>query len=165
VVYVDNDPIVMLHARTLLTSTGPGKTSYIEADLREPQKILSQAAGLLDFTQPVAVMLLGVLHFIKDEDDPHRIVKTIMDAVPSGSYLVITHLAGDVYPEVAETSRRYNERADDKSVPRDRAECTRFFDGLELAEPGVVPWSKWRPRTELEGAAHAIGWSGVARKP
>jgi len=88
-----------------------------------------------------------------------------MDAVPSGSYLVITHLAGDVYPEVAETARRYNERADNKSVPRDRAECTRFFDGLELAEPGVVPWSEWRPRSELEAAAHAIGWSGVARKP
>jgi hypothetical protein len=165
VVYVDNDPMVLLHAQTLLTSTGQGKTDYIDADILEPQKILSQAAGTLDFSQPIAVMYLSVLHFIRDEDDPHRMVKTIVDAIPSGSYLVMTHASSDSKPEVGEFARRYNERGSSGGAPRTRAECSRFFDGLELIEPGLVSWPEWRPRSDLEAAAYSMGWGGVGRKP
>src|ERR1700758_532613 len=96
VVYVDNDPVVLAHARALLTSSPEGKTAYLDADLRDPAKILAQAAEILDFSQPVAVLLIAVLHFVQDSDDPYGIVKTLMDAVPSGSYLAILHGASDV---------------------------------------------------------------------
>lgn len=164
VVYVDNDPMVLLHAQTLLTSTKQGKTDYVDADIREPQKIISQAAGTLDFSQPVAVMFLSVLHFVPDEDDPHRMVKAIVDAVPSGSYLVMTHVSTDSNPEVAEMARRYGERARSEGAPRTRAEIARFFDGLELIEPGLVPWPQWRPRSDLEAAAYSMGWGGIGKK-
>lgn len=166
VVYVDNDPIVMLHAQALLTSAEPGATSYIEADLRDPGKILQQAARLLDFTQPVAVTLIAVLHLISDDDNPYQIVSTLMDAVPAGSYLAVSHLANDLYPEeMAELARGFNEQAAVKVRLRDRAEISRFFDGLELVDPGIAQISKWRPRSDLEAAAPAILWAGVARKP
>jgi hypothetical protein len=165
VVYVDNDPMVLLHAQTLLTSTEQGKTAYIDADIREPNKILSQAADTLDFSQPVAVMYLSVLHFIPDENDPHRMVKTIVDAIPSGGYLVLTHASSDSKPEVGEFARRYNERGSSAGTPRTRAECARFFDGLELIEPGLVPWPQWRPRSDQEASAYSMGWGGVGRKP
>ena len=165
VVYVDNDPIVLLHARALLTSTEQGRTSYIDADLRDPGKILSEAADLLDFSRPVAVMLIAILHFIKDEEDPFRIVRTLLDPLPSGSHLVVNHVASDINPDVAKIARSYNSRVPTGGIPRDHAQCARFFDGLELVEPGVVPYTKWRPRSELEAAAYTIGWSGVGRKP
>jgi hypothetical protein len=166
VVYVDNDPVVLLHAQALLTSTEPGATSYIEADLRGPGKILQQAARLLDFTQPVAVMLVAVLHLIADDDNPYQIVNTLMDAVPAGSYLAVSHLANDLYPEqMAELARGFNEQAAAKVILRDRAEITKFFDGLELVDPGIAQISAWRPRSDLEAAAPAILWAGVARKP
>ncbi len=166
VVYVDNDPIVMLHAQALLTSVEPGATSYIEADLRDPGRILREAAGLLDFTQPVAVTLVAVLHLISEDDNPYQIVNTLMDAVPAGSYLSVSHLANDLYPEqMAELARGFNEQAAVKVILRDRAEVSRFFDGLELVDPGIAPISKWRPRSDVEAAAPAILWAGVARKP
>jgi len=166
VVYVDNDPIVLAHARVLLTSAEPGATSYIEADLRDPAKILQQAARLLDFTQPVAVMLVAVLHLISDDDNPRQIVNTLMDAVPVGSYLAVSHLANDLYPEqMAELARGFNEQAAVKVILRDRAEISRFFDGLELVDPGIAKVSQWRHRSDLEAAAPAILWAGVARKP
>jgi hypothetical protein len=166
VVYVDNDPIVLQHAQVLLTSAEPGATSYIEADLRDPRKILQQAARLLDFTQPVAVMLVAVLHLISDDDNPWQIVNTLMDAVPAGSYLAVSHLANDLYPEqMAELARGFNERAAVKVMLRDHAEVSRFFGGLELVDPGIVQVSSWRPRSDLEAAAPAILWAGVARKP
>ena len=166
VVYVDNDPIVMLHAQALLTSAEPGATSYIEADLRDPEKILRQAAQLLDFTQPVAVTLIAVLHLIADDDNPYQIVSTLMDAVPAGSYLAMSHLANDLYPEqMAELARGFNQQAAVKVILRDRAEVSRFFDGLELVDPGIAQISKWRPRSDIEAAAPAILWAGVARKP
>ncbi|HEY1705777.1 MAG TPA: SAM-dependent methyltransferase [Trebonia sp.] len=165
VVYVDNDPMVLLHAKTLLTSTDTGKTSYIDADLRDPQTILSHAAEVLDFTQPVALMLISILHFLKDEERPYEIVRAFLDAFPPGSYLAITHLAGDTNPDGAEVSRRFNERSSSQTRPRTRAECAEFFDGLELVDPGLVPWSQWRPRSELEAAAQAMGWAGVGKKP
>ena len=166
IVYVDNDPIVLLHAQALLTSSAEGVTAYLDADLRDQEKILSEAAKTLDFGQPMAVLLLGVLHSVGDADDPHGIVRRLMQAVPGGSYLAICHLTADIYPELAEWARALNERQlDAPLVLRDRAQVTSFFDGLELVEPGVVQLSKWRPQSELESAAAAALWGGVARKP
>ena len=165
VVYVDNDPIVLAHAEALLTSTGPGVTDYIDADLRDPEAILAAAARTLDFSQPVAVMLIAVLHFVSDQADPHRIVNTLMSAVPPGSYLAISHIAKDISPdEMAVFIRAVNKDITEKGVLRDREEVTTFFDGLALAEPGVVQVSQWRPRSEAEGAEPAVMWGGVARK-
>jgi hypothetical protein len=99
IIYVDNDPIVLAHARALLTSRGPGKTEYIDADLRDPEKILREAARLLDFSEPVAVLLIAIMHFISDEDRPYEITTTLLDAVPPCSYLAMSHMASDLYPE------------------------------------------------------------------
>jgi hypothetical protein len=166
VAYVDNDPIVLAHAEALLRGTDAGVTGYIDADLREPGKILEEAARTLDFSRPVAVMLIGVLHFIGDVAEPRRIVETLMGAVPSGSYLVASHTAKDIFPEeMAAFARAMNENSAAKVTLRDRAEVSGFFAGLELVEPGVVQVSRWRPRSELEASAPAALWGGVGRKP
>jgi hypothetical protein len=166
IVYVDNDPIVLLHAQALLTSSPEGAVAYLDADLRDPEKILGEAAKTLDFGQPMAVLLLGILHNIGDHDDPYGIVRRLVQAMPRGSYLAICHLTAEIYPELAEWARALNERQlDAPLVLRDRAQVTGFFEGLELLEPGVVQLSKWRPRSELESAAAAALWGGVARKP
>ncbi len=166
IVYVDNDPIVLLHAQALLTSSREGAVAYLDADLRDPEKILGEAAKTLDFGQPMAVLLLGILHNIGDQDDPYGIVRRLVQAMPGGSYLAICHLTAGIYPELAEWARALNERhIDAPIVLRDRAQVTSFFEGLELVEPGVVQLSKWRPRSELESAAAAALWGGVARKP
>ena len=166
IVYVDNDPIVLLHAQALLTSSPEGAVAYLDADLRDPEKILGEAAKTLDFGQPMAVLLLGILHSIGDQDDPYGIVRRLVQAMPGGSYLAICHLTADIYPELAEWAQALNERhIDAPLVLRDRAQVTSFFDGLELVEPGVVQLSKWRPRSEAESAEAAALWGGVARKP
>jgi S-adenosyl methyltransferase len=165
VVYVDNDPVVMLHAQALLTSSAPGVTDYIEADLRDPGTILAEAARTLDFTRPIAVMLLAIVQFISDDDHPYEIVNSLMDAVPPGSFLVVSHVASDIFPEeLAAFARAYNERSSEKITPRNREDVARFFSGLDLVEPGVVQVSKWRPRSELEASATDTLWGGVARK-
>jgi hypothetical protein len=165
IVYVDNDPVVMLHAQALLTGTAPGVTDYVEADLRDPETILAKAARTLDFTEPVAVMLLAILQFISADDHPYEIVNSLMDAVPPGSFLVLSHAASDIFPEeLAAFARAYNERSSDKIVLRNREEVARFFTGLDLVEPRVVQVSKWRPRSELEASATDTMWGGVARK-
>jgi S-adenosyl methyltransferase len=165
VVYVDNDPIVLAHARALLTSQPEGVTDYIEADLRDIQFILDGAARTLDLSRPVAVSLLAILHLIPDAADPHGIVATLMAAVPSGSYLVLSHPASDIRAaEVAEMARRVNARlGPTRGTMRDRAEVTRFFDGLELQEPGVEQPQRWRPEGPIPSAEVAV-WCGVARK-
>ena len=165
VVYVDNDPVVLAHARALLTSDPQGTTDYIEADLRDTQQILDRAARTLDFSRPVAVTLLAILHLIPDEADPHGIVATLMAAVPPGSYLVLSHPAGDIRAAaVAEMARRVNARlGPTRGTMRDQAEVTRFFDGLELLEPGVVQPQWWRPAGPIAEAEIAV-WCGVARK-
>ena len=166
IVYVDNDPIVLLHAQALLTSSPEGAVAYLDADLRDPEKILGEAAKTLDFGQPMAVLLLGILHNIGDQDDPYGIVRRLVQAMPGGSYLAICHLTAEIYPELAEWARALNERQlDAPLVLRDHAQVTSFFEGLELLEPGVVQLSKWRPRSEVESAAAAALWGGVARKP
>jgi hypothetical protein len=127
---------------------------------------LRQAARTLDFSQPVGIMLIAILHFIGAAAKPYEIISTLMDAVPPGSYLVVSHLASDIFPEeLAAFARMWNETATEKVVLRDQEEVTTFFDGLELVEPGVVQISKWRPQSDLEAAAPAAVWGGVARKP
>jgi len=166
IVYVDNDPIVLAHARDLLTSTEQGASAYIEADLRDPPAILDKAARTLDFSQPVAIMLLGILHLISDADDPYRIVARLLHAVPAGSYLAISHPASDIHSSQAEVQRRYNERVSTPQTLRSHAEVCRFFDGLSLVPPGVVYVHTWRPDpgSEVpEGITSAHG--GLGRKP
>jgi len=166
VVYVDNDPIVLAHARALLTSSPQGATAYLDADIRDTDTILRGAAQVLDFSQPVAVMLVAVLHMLRDEQDPHGIVTRLISAIPSGSFLVISHLASDVQPEtMAEMGRRLNESMTQQFTMRTRAGVTSFFDGLDLLAPGVVLTHQWRPDTPADSTTPGVLWAGVARKP
>jgi SAM-dependent methyltransferase len=164
VVYVDNDPIVLSHARALLTSAS-GPTAFIDADLRDPGKILGQAARTLDFTEPVALMMIAVLHLIPDEQDPWGLVSEYLRALPSGSYLVISHPASDVDSGSSErAAQRYNERVASRMRRRSREEMARFFDGLDLVEPGIVQLHQWRA-TDTSLTAPSSGYAGVGRKP
>jgi S-adenosyl methyltransferase len=166
VVYVDNDPLILVHARALLASHPDGATAYEEADLRDPGRILDLAAGLLDFRRPVAVLLLAILHHVDDEDDPYEIVATLMNAVPPGSYLVVSHPASDIGSEAAaKMARNLNEIMAEKITARDHATVARFFDGLELVAPGLVRVSDWRPPAGSDAGFPAAIWAGVARKP
>ena len=166
IVYVDNDPVVLTHARALLTSRPEGKTAYIEADLRDTAAILAGAAATLDFGQPAALMLLIILHLIPDAGDPYGIVATLMRALPAGSYLVLAHPASDIRAaRMAEMTRRVNERIrGPQATMRDRAAITRFFDGLDLLEPGVVQPQQWRPEPGILVPPQVTAWGGVARK-
>ena len=165
VVYVDNDPVVLSHARALLTSQPEGATDYIDADLRDTQKILAQAARTLDFSRPVAVMLIAIMHAVEDDDDPYALVATLMEAVPPGSYLALSHVASDIVPaQAADMIRRLNRLMYEKTTPRRRADVARFFDGLGLVEPGVVRVQQWRPDTETEATTPSNMWGGVGRK-
>ncbi len=165
VVYVDYDPVVLLHAQALLTSSAQGALDYIDADLRDPQKLLAQAARTLDFSRPVAVMLIAIMHLIGDQDDPGGIIKQLMAAVPAGSYLALSQVASDIEAEqMAEAAKRYNRLARETQRHRSHAEVTRFFDGLDLLDPGVVPVPRWRPASEIEAEAHSAMWGGVALK-
>jgi hypothetical protein len=166
VVYVDNDPVVLLHAQTLLNSSPEGATGYVQADLRHPELVLPQAAEILDFGKPVAVMLLAVLHFVSDAHDPAGLIRTLMDAVPSGSYLAIGHHTADIYPELTEFARYLSAlNPEFAATLRDKQQVTDLFAGLDLVEPGVVQISKWRPDSELTARTPAALWGGVARKP
>jgi S-adenosyl methyltransferase len=165
IVYVDNDPIVLTHARALLTSDPAGATAYIDADLRDTEAILAHAAATLDFSQPVAIMLIAILHLIGDDDSPHAIVRRLMDAVPPGSYLALSHVASDIDDEPTdEVGRRLNQRMAHQVLYRSRPEVSRLFDGLELLKPGVVAVQQWRPDTEAEAQSPSAMWCGVARK-
>jgi hypothetical protein len=167
IVYVDNDPIVLAYDRALLTSTPDGATAYVDADLRESGKILAEAARTLDFSQPVAVLLVGVLHLISDEEDPYGIVARLMEAVSSGSYLVLTHPASDIHAGVAaEGARRYNQSVATAQTRRSLDEVARFLPGLEIAEPGIVQFHRWRPGPGVDVEQYEVsGWAVVARKP
>jgi S-adenosyl methyltransferase len=165
VVYVDNDPFVLAHARALLAGRPEGATFYIDADLRDPARILDAASRLLDFRRPVAVMLMAILQHLDDEEDPHKIVATLMNAVPSGSYLALSHPAADIDPEqMGAIAERVNGVMTEKIALRPRATVNRFFSGLELADPGLVPVSRWRPVSEMEASGPGALWAGVARK-
>lgn len=170
-VYVDNDPIVLAHAHQLLSDTPDGSVRYHQGDLRDPESILNKAAGTLDFRRPVAVLLIGILHFFRDEEDPYGIVASLMDAVCPGSYLVVCHLASDIHPdEMAEAARRLTEATNETCVPRDHDQVARFFRGLDLVQPGVVQVDQWRPDEgpppvlPPEGRTNPLR-VGVGRKP
>jgi hypothetical protein len=165
VVYVDNDPIVLAHARALLTSTPQGETAYLDADIKNTAEILAGAAQVLDFSQPVGVMLVAVLHMLRDEEDPQAVVGRLMAAVPAGSFLVISHLASDIQQEaMAEMGRRLNQAMTQQFTMRSRAQVTAFFDGLTLLDPGVVLTHQWRPDDEAEAATPGVLWAGAGRK-
>jgi len=166
IVYVDHDPVVLAHAKQLLTSTPQGASAYLDGDLRDPAAILAAAADTLDFGQPVAVMLIAVLHFIGDDAEASAIVNRLMGACVPGSFVTISHVASDIDAEqIAEMVRRLNETTAEKTTTRDRAGVTRLFGGLELVEPGVIRAAEWRPDTDAEAASPAALWGGVARKP
>jgi hypothetical protein len=166
VVYVDNDLIVLAHARALLRSSPQGATAYLDADLRDTGGLLAEAARTLDFSKPVALMLLGVLHCIPDDDDPHAIVGRLLAAVPAGSYLAVAHPASDVAAEqMARSSRDYNKSAAAPVTMRTHGEVSRFFDGLELVEPGLVQLHRWRPGAgDLDPGSELANYGGVGRK-
>jgi hypothetical protein len=165
VVYVDNDPVVLLHAHAMLTGTTTGATGYIDADLRDPGKILRDAESVLDLSQPVAVLLFSILPFIEDDDGPYAIVDVLMSAVPEGSYLVVSHLAKDLFPkQMPAFAQALNKYSSVDVLLRDKSEVSRFFRGVELVEPGLVQVSQWRPRTAREGNTPAAAWGGVGRK-
>jgi S-adenosyl methyltransferase len=170
VVYVDNDPIVLAHARALLTSSPEGRTAYIHADLREPEAILADpvTAATLDFSQPVALMLVAVLHFVPDEAQPRRIVGTLLGALPSGSYLVATHVTPEHDPEGVRGLERTYQAAGVSAQVRVTDEFAELaFHGLEMVDPGLVLVSEWRPENGgVRPLASEVNWyGGIARKP
>jgi DNA polymerase III psi subunit len=165
IVYVDNDPVVLAHARALLTSTPEGATDYIDADLRNADQILAKAAETLDFSRPVAIMLMAILQHLSDENDPYAVVGQLVAAVPSGSYLALSHPARDIRAaEMAEMAKRLNSTMAEKVTFRSQAEVAPFFAGLELLEPGMTNVPQWRPETSEEASSPAALWAGVARK-
>ncbi len=167
VVYVDNDPLVLVHARALLTSNPEGATDYIDADVRDPDTILREAASTLDFTQPIALIMLGILGQIPDSDHPHEIVGRLIGELPSGSYLVIND-GTDTDPVVVEATKgvQENPNAANPYYLRSREQIARYFDGLELVEPGLVSPPQWRPAPSDQGdAAESVDCAGVGRKP
>jgi hypothetical protein len=165
VVYVDNDPIVLAHARALLTSDPAGRTAYIDADLRDPSAILSSdlLRATLDLSEPVALSLVAILHFIPDDAEAFDIVRSLMDRLPPGSYLTITHIAHDLDPALNTVAAAYRQRG----IPmasRDHHQLLRLFAGYELLEPGVVPLDRWHPEVTASPDVVIGGYGGVARK-
>jgi len=166
VVYVDYDPIVLAHARALLNSSDAGATEYIDADLRDTDTILTRAGRLLDFTQPVAVTMLFILHAIPDEDDPHAIVATVLDALPPGSYLALSHLGSDIFDEEAQQGFQniVGRMSQQQYTGRSREQMLRFFKGMELVEPGLVRIEEWRPDPGSVSDYKSTAWAAVGRK-
>jgi hypothetical protein len=166
VVYVDYDPIVLAYARALLTSDETGTTEYIDADLRDTDTILSQARKLLDFSKPVAITLVSIMHAIPDSDDPHGIVARLLDAVPSGSYVALSHMASDILDDHTQqglenvTGRLIQQQL----TYRSRDQVARFFEGTDLVAPGLVRVEEWQPDGEAGDASRSFLWCGVGRK-
>jgi hypothetical protein len=167
IVYVDNDPLVLAHARALLTSTPEGATAYIHADLRGPEKIVAEAAETLDFSKPIALILSGVLGHVVDIDEARSIVRDLMGALPSGSYLSLNDGTSVIGREqIAQATEDYNNSGAVPYVQRTPEEIASFFEGLELVEPGVVSCPRWRPdSTEGDPPAELDAFGGVGRKP
>jgi hypothetical protein len=166
VVYVDYDPIVLAHARALLNSHDAGATDYIDSDLRDTDAILSHAGRLLDLTRPAAVTLVSILHAIPDADDPYAIVARLMSALPSGSYLAVSHMASDILDE---STQQGLEGATGRLIQqqltyRSREQVARFFEGTQIVEPGIVRVEQWHPAPGAAYAGKSFLWSGVGRK-
>ncbi len=166
VVYVDNDPIVLTHARALLTSTPEGVTDYIDADVNAPDTILEDAARTLDFSRPVAITMLGILNFVLDTDEAQSIVHRLLDAVPSGSHLVVSHPTTEIDgPAMAQAVHYWNRQGSSPMTLRTREELLRFFDRVDLLDPGVVSCSRWRPDPQQHEITDVTHFCGVGRKP
>jgi hypothetical protein len=166
IVYVDNDPIVLAHAHQLLRSTDEGTTRFVQGDLRRPDAVLAATGETLDLSRPVGLLLVSLLHFLTDAEDPYGVVQRYVDALPSGSYLVLTHLAQDVI-DLDATYAQLNAVTDETFTLRPKAAVARFFDGLELVEPGLVIVDDWRPDADhvaYDGQALPL-YGAVARKP
>jgi SAM-dependent methyltransferase len=166
VVCVDNDPVVLAHAHQLVQSTPQGAAAFVDADLRDPQRILDRAAETLDFTQPVGLVLVSMVHALGDHPDRYGLVSRLVDALAPGSYLVMSHLASDITPaETEEAIRRLNERAAEVYVLASAEEFARYFDGLELIEPGITRADQW-DQDEPDGSSIVVPFhAAVARKP
>ncbi|WP_394428428.1 SAM-dependent methyltransferase [Streptomyces sp. SGAir0957] len=165
VVYTDNDPIVLRHAEALLVSTPEGRTDYIQADVRDPKAILEHARTILDFDRPIALSLIALMHFISDEQHPYDIVSTLVDALPSGSHLVLSHASSDIFPELSDQVTAEYAKGGIKLGFRTRDGVARFLEGLDPVEPGLVTAPEWyraepAPRAESSGI-----YAVVARKP
>ena len=165
IVYVDNDPLVLVHARALLTSSPEGACDYIDADMRDTGRILAEAARTLDFSRPVALMMLGIVGQVPDSDQPRSIIQRLMEPMPSGSYLALSD--GTTTSETfTEAVRAYNENSASTYHPRSPEQLTGFFDGLEVVQPGVVELNQWRPdATPFPGGDEVPGMGGIGRKP
>jgi len=166
VVYVDYDPVVLAHARALLDSNDAGATEYIDADLRDTGTILAQAAELLDFTKPVAITLMSILHAIPDADDPYSIVAMLLDAVPSGSYLAISCFGEELMSAEARAALMDSIKRTSlqRYTSRTREQVARFFDGTDLVEPGLVPVEEWRPDSGAGAEGKSVYWCAVGQK-
>ncbi|MEV0714461.1 SAM-dependent methyltransferase [Asanoa sp. NPDC050611] len=163
VVYVDNDPLVLVHARALLASSPEGVTAYVDADVRDTDKVLAEARQVLDFDAPVAVLMLGILGNVPDYDEALSVVSRIVEALPSGSYLVVND-GTDSSDEISKGVSASTSAGGHAYALRTPAQLARYFEGLELEEPGLVPTTRWR-REPDPGEAALDGHSGVARKP
>ncbi|MET0425020.1 MAG: SAM-dependent methyltransferase [Actinoplanes sp.] len=164
IVYGDNDPLVLVHARALLTSSTEGSTDYVDADVHDTDAVLTGAARSLDLTEPVGVMMLGILNFVLDDADAHRIITKLMDAIPSGSYLAISHPTIDLGGEMNVPAMEFwNKRARPLIRARSRAEVAALFEGFDLVEPGLISASRWR--ADDPDVPEMPLWAGVARKP
>jgi len=166
IVYVDNDPIVLLHAQTLLKGSRRGRCAYIEADARDVSKILAVAAETLDFGQPVAVVMMGLLHFFPDAEEPYSLPGRYMEAFGPGSYLAASHASSDIEQDgLPEAADRYNARNPTPITLRSRDEFARFFRGLELVPPGITPLGQWAPGVTETGQGTLPTYTALARKP
>jgi hypothetical protein len=167
IVYVDNDPLVLAHARALLTSTPEGTTDYIHADMHDPENILAGAGRTLDFSQPIAITMLGVLWHVMDNEEAYAIIGRLMEVMPSGSYLALNHPTLEVTGEKMATAIQYwNQYGKPPGTHRTPDELARFFDGMDLIEPGVVSITRWRPDDTSSGEPEEIDQFGaVGRKP
>jgi hypothetical protein len=164
IVYVDNDPIVLAHARALLTGRPEGSTAYLDADLRDPGTILREAAQTLDLSRPVAIMMIGILHMITDSDHPHEIVAELLGAVPSGSWLAIAHPASDVIEQNVQAVKRLNQSLATPTTMRTHAQVEQFFDGTSVIPPGIVQMHRWDPAGLLDAAGPMPAYCGLGRK-
>ncbi len=166
VAYTDNDALVLVYARALLTSKPPGRCGYIDADLRDPTAIVAKASATLDFTQPIAVLLLAILHFLPGGDDPGAIVAALARALAPGSFLAISHLTADLAPtQMRAAVEAYNAAVPGGVTPRSHAEVSALFGGLPLVPPGVVPVTEWRPAITGAAMPRADLYAGIARTP
>jgi trans-aconitate methyltransferase len=165
IVYADNDPIVLAHARALLTSSSEGATAYIDSDIRDVDSILADAGKLLDFGKPVALMLVAVLQYVPEDSDPYGVVRRLLEPLAPGSFLVISHPASDIQAaKMADMAGRLNQLMAQRISIRSKDQVAAFFTGLDLVEPGLVRAPEWRPENEADAGTPSTMWSGVGRK-